>query len=64
MASYFRRNIATLTGYVPGGASPRDEEVIKLNTNENPYPPSPRVFAALRKAINPTFAFISGATGG
>jgi histidinol-phosphate aminotransferase len=52
MARYFRRNIATLTGYVPG-EQPRDEEVIKLNTNENPYPPSPRVFAALRKAINP-----------
>ena len=53
MSGYFRRNIATLAGYVPG-EQPRDEEVIKLNTNENPYPPSPRVFAALRKAINPT----------
>lgn len=51
MPAYFRKNIDALAGYVPG-EQPRDENVIKLNTNENPYPPSPRVFAALRKAIN------------
>jgi histidinol-phosphate aminotransferase len=51
MPSYFRKNIAALSAYVPG-EQPRDENVIKLNTNENPYPPSPRVLAALRKAIN------------
>jgi histidinol-phosphate aminotransferase len=51
MSGYFRKNIAALAGYVPG-EQPRDENVIKLNTNENPYPPSPRVFTALRKAIN------------
>ena len=51
MSAYFRKNIAALAGYVPG-EQPGDEKVIKLNTNENPYPPSPRVLAALRKAIN------------
>jgi histidinol-phosphate aminotransferase len=51
MSAYFRKNIAALAGYVPG-EQPRDEKVIKLNTNENPYPASPRVFAALQKAIN------------
>ena len=51
MSVYFRKNIAALAGYVPG-EQPRDENVVKLNTNENPYPPSPRVLAALRKAIN------------
>ena len=51
MSAYFRKNIAALAGYVPG-EQPRDKKVIKLNTNENPYPASPRVFAALRKAIN------------
>jgi histidinol-phosphate aminotransferase len=51
MSAYFRKNIAALAGYVPG-EQPRDEKVIKLNTNENPYPASPRVFAALRKEIN------------
>lgn len=34
-------------GYVPG-EQPKVPGVIKLNTNENPYPPSPKVFEALR----------------
>jgi len=48
---HFRENIASLKGYVPG-EQPQDGGVTKLNTNENPYPPSPRVIGALRKAIN------------
>ena len=35
--------------YVPG-EQPRDGEYIKLNTNENPYPPSPEVIRAMREA--------------
>ena len=50
MSAYFRHNIEAMTGYVPG-EQPRDDAFIKLNTNENPYPPSPKVYAALRKAI-------------
>ncbi len=53
MSAYFRPNIDAMTGYVPG-EQPRDDGIIKLNTNENPYPPSPKVYAALRKAINPS----------
>jgi histidinol-phosphate aminotransferase len=52
MSDYFRSNIAALAGYTPG-EQPGDDGIIKLNTNENPYPPSPRVYAALRNAINP-----------
>ncbi len=43
-----RSAVQTLHAYVPG-EQPKDAGVIKLNTNENPYPPSPRVFAAMRE---------------
>jgi len=50
MIEFLRANIRALTGYVPG-EQPRDAAFIKLNTNENPYPPSPKVFEAIRNAI-------------
>lgn len=50
MTDFFRKNIAALAGYVPG-EQPRSNGVIKLNTNENPYPPSPRVRAAVKSAV-------------
>ena len=49
MSRYFRPSIASMAGYVPG-EQPGDEKLAKLNTNENPYPPSPGVLAALREA--------------
>src|SRR5918995_1583113 len=45
-----RPNIASMRGYVPGEQL-NDPDIIKLNTNENPYPPSPRVFEAIRAAL-------------
>ena len=45
--TYCRTDIAKMDGYTPG-EQPKDRRYIKLNTNENPYPPSPRVAAALR----------------
>ncbi|HWO43278.1 MAG TPA: histidinol-phosphate transaminase [Candidatus Eisenbacteria bacterium] len=51
MPGPFRSNIAALTPYVPG-EQPREDGFIKLNTNENPYPPSPRVRAAVKKAAD------------
>ncbi len=50
MTDHLRTAIRAMTGYTPG-EQPRDGEFIKLNTNENPYPPSPRVFEALREAL-------------
>src|SRR3989442_2525160 len=47
--SFFRSNIDAMSGYQPG-EQPRGGEFIKLNTNENPYPPSPRVIEAIRRA--------------
>ncbi|MGD0947812.1 MAG: histidinol-phosphate transaminase [Candidatus Binatia bacterium] len=46
---FIRRNVASMVGYVPG-EQPQDRRYIKLNTNENPYPPSPRVLDAVRAA--------------
>lgn len=48
-ASYVRAEIAALTGYVPG-EQPTDPRIIKLNTNENPYPPTAAVRDAILKA--------------
>jgi len=54
--SYFRRNIEKAEGYQPGfqpsfaeatEGRPQQADVVKLNTNENPYPPSPEVMKVL-----------------
>jgi histidinol-phosphate aminotransferase len=45
-----RSCIREMAGYVPG-EQPREGTIVKLNTNENPYPPSPRVFEALAAAL-------------
>ena len=46
MSFNFRENIEQMTGYTPG-FQPDDLSAIKINTNENPYPPSPKVFEAI-----------------
>ncbi|MDI6703343.1 MAG: histidinol-phosphate transaminase [bacterium] len=48
---YLRTNIKGLSAYVPG-EQPRDSSFIKLNTNENPYPPSKRVISKIKQAVN------------
>jgi len=47
----FRPNIQRLEGYVPG-EQPQEDGWVKLNTNENPYPPSPRVREAILAAAS------------
>lgn len=44
----WEKNIRKVTPYVPG-EQPKNTGIIKLNTNENPYPPAPGVLEALKK---------------
>jgi len=45
----FRPNIQAMQPYVPGEQPGVGERVVKLNTNENPYPPSPAAMKVLRE---------------
>lgn len=54
MLEHLRPSVRAMAGYTPG-EQPRVGDVIKLNTNENPYPPAPRVLDALREAIADPF---------
>ena len=51
MSRYWSDVVHGLEPYVPG-EQPKIEGLIKLNTNENPYPPSPRVLAAIAAEAN------------
>lgn len=51
MREFWSEGIDRLEPYRPG-EQPADGQFIKLNTNENPYPPSPAVLEALRRAAN------------
>src|ERR1041384_5010377 len=43
--------VRRLHAYVPG-EQPKIKRLIKLNTNENPYPPSRKVLAAIKTAVD------------
>ena len=53
MNKYWSRTVKNIEPYVPG-EQPKDRQYIKLNTNENPYPPSPKAIEAIRLAANET----------
>ena len=50
MTRFLRPAVQAMAGYTPG-EQPRGDGIIKLNTNENPYPPSPRVQAAIEEIL-------------
>ncbi len=47
MKSFWTDTVRRLTPYVPGEQR-RGADIVKLNTNENPYPPSPKVIEAIQ----------------
>ncbi len=51
MDKYLSEFAKRLTPYVPG-EQPKNNELIKLNTNENPFPPSPKAISAMKKAVS------------
>ena len=51
MKEFWSSRIRDLVPYTPG-EQPKDRQFIKLNTNENPYPPSPRVLEAVRRCAD------------
>lgn len=51
MSKYWSALVGQLKPYVPG-EQPKSQDLIKLNTNENPYGPSPKVLAAIAEHTN------------
>jgi histidinol-phosphate aminotransferase len=47
--SFVRPSVRAMRGYTPGEQPPIGARVVKLNTNENPFPPSPKVMQAIRE---------------
>jgi len=52
MSRFWSDQVHGLAPYVPG-EQPKSSRLIKLNTNENPYPPSPRAVAVLEGSLGP-----------
>jgi histidinol-phosphate aminotransferase len=48
MTDYFRKNVTSMAAYIPGEQPKPGSQIIKLNSNENPYPPSPKVLEVLQ----------------
>jgi histidinol-phosphate aminotransferase len=53
MNRYWSQTVKNISPYTPG-EQPKDRKYIKLNTNENPYPPSPKAIEAIKLAADET----------
>jgi len=51
MSRFWSPVVHSLSPYVPG-EQPKQDGIVKLNTNENPYPPSPHALAAIASATD------------
>ena len=52
MSRFRKPALAAFEPYVPGIQPPDNEEWIKLNTNESPFPPAPGVAGAVAKMVD------------
>ena len=52
---YIREELVSLHAYVPGEQPKPNEKIIKLNTNENPYPPSPKIREKVLEIVDSNF---------
>ena len=64
MNPLWSKKVQQLTPYVPGEQPKLGHQLIKLNTNENPYPPSPKVKEALKKVVNSDLQLYPDPSGG
>ena len=62
MSTFLNPAIEAMAAYIPG-EQPRDKAYIKLNTNENPYPPAPSVVAAMNAGEVEDLRLYSDPTG-
>ena len=62
MSRYFTKTLASLEPYTPGEQL-KIADIVKLNANENPYPPAPGVAAAVAAAV-PGLRLYSDLTNG
>jgi histidinol-phosphate aminotransferase len=60
---WVRPLVETLHAYVPG-EQPKIKGLIKLNTNENPFPPSPKVLRAVKEAVDDRLRLYPNPTAG
>jgi histidinol-phosphate aminotransferase len=60
--SFLKKALRGFEPYVPGEQPPDDEGWVKLNTNESPLPPSPRVIEAIQAAAGDSLRLYPSAT--
>ncbi|NLK94122.1 MAG: histidinol-phosphate transaminase [Clostridiales bacterium] len=62
MSKFWNETTKNIEAYVPG-EQPQDKKYIKLNTNENPYPPSQKVIDVMKNAVNDDLKLYPEPTG-